>query len=283
MANSIGLFKSYTDNLEEVYANASKTAVLDSSRIGTSTTANANEIVIPKMTIEGLANYSRNTGYVNGDVDITYQTVTFDRDRGKTFTVDNMDNVETAGVAFGQLSSTFIRTKSVPEEDAWRFAKYAGVSNIGVATPAVLADGTAVLAALLVSQSEMDDAEVPETDRHLFITPSHYNSISALDTTKSREVLSSFASIVKVPQKRFYTAITLGTDGYTKGSGGADINFFVIHKPALMQYTKHQVNKATSPADNQTSDGWKFFFRTYGLADVNDTMVAGLYLHASTS
>lgn len=35
------------------------------------------------------------------------------------FTVDNMDNAETAG-----LASEFIRTKVAPEVDAFRFASY---------------------------------------------------------------------------------------------------------------------------------------------------------------
>ena len=45
-------------------------------------------------------------------------------DRGRMFTVDNMDNAETAGLAFGRLASEFIRTKVAPEVDAFRFASY---------------------------------------------------------------------------------------------------------------------------------------------------------------
>lgn len=118
MGNSITKFKKYIDLLDEVYKNASKTSVLDGDSTLVRAGANANEIIVPKMSLDGLADYSRNSGYVNGDVTLTNETVQFNYDRGRAFTVDAMDNEETAGVAFGKLSSEFIRTKVVPEVDA---------------------------------------------------------------------------------------------------------------------------------------------------------------------
>lgn len=286
MGNAITTFKKYTDKLDMVYQQSAKTAVLDGDNTLVQMGANANEIVIPKIAMDGLADYDRNSGYVNGDVTLTNETVAFNYDRGRAFTVDAMDNEETAGVAFGRLSSEFIRTKVVPEMDAVRFAQYAGTENISTATGA-LSDGNAVLAALLTAQSKMDNDEVPEENRILFITPDLYNAVHAVDTTKSREVLASFSKIIKVPQSRFYTAIDLKdgkTEGETKGgfvksSTGKDINFMVIHKPAVIQYTKHVVNKVISPEENQNSDGWKFPYRAYGLNDVYENKVAGIYCH----
>lgn len=288
MANSITLFKKYIALLDEVYQNASLTSVLDGDNSLVQQGANANEIIIPKISMDGLADYSRNGGYVAGSVTLTNETVTFNYDRGRKFTVDNMDNEETAGLAFGKLSSEFIRTKVVPEMDAFRFATYAGATGISkVASGATLSDGASVLSALVEAQNTMDEDEVPETDRHLFITPTLYNLILSVDTTKSKEVMNSFSAVTKVPQSRFYTAIDLkdGTTsgeeagGYAKSSTGADINFMIIHKPALLQYTKHTVNKIITPEANQESDGWMFFYRAYGLADVYENKAAGIYLH----
>ena len=289
MANSITKFKKYVDLLDEVYKNSSLTSVLDGDSTLVRMGANANEIIIPKITMDGLADYSRNGGYVSGNVTLTNETVTFNYDRGRKFTVDNMDNEETAGVAFGKLSSEFIRTKVVPELDAFRFATYAGTTGISkVSAGATLADGAAVLTALIVAQNKMDEDEVPQDNRILFITPTLHNLIYSVDTTKSKEVLNSFSQIVKVPQTRFYTVIDLNdgstsgeeAGGYAKNStSGKDINFMVIHKPALLQYSKHVVNKIISPELNQDSDGWMFFYRAYGLADVYENKVAGIYLH----
>lgn len=297
MPNNITLFKKYTSLLDEVYQNASVTSMLDMNgamvRMGT----NANEIVVPKISMDGLGDYSRNSGYAQGSVTLTHETVKFNYDRGRRFTVDAMDDEETAGVAFGSLSSEFIRTKAAPEQDAFRFATYAGVSGISAATPASLTDAAAVLAALIASQNKMDEDEVPTTERYLFITPTLYNLVQNIDTTKSKAVMDSFAAVTKVPQTRFYTAIDLkdgldhtgesGTDetsgGFAKASGGKNINFMVIHKPAVIQFNKHVVNKIITPEQNQTSDGWMFFYRSYGLADVYENKLAGIYLHAATT
>lgn len=287
MANSIAKFKKYIDLLDEVYKVNAKTSVLDGDTTLVRAGANANEIVIPKMSLDGLADYSRNSGYVNGDVTLTHETVTFNYDRGRAFTVDAMDNEETAGVAFGKLSSEFLRTKVVPEVDAFRFATYAGISGISRATAGTISTGNDALTAIVAAVSEMDDDEVDSEGRYLFITPTLYNLILNVDTSKSKEIMSRFASIVTVPQSRFYTAIELadGTTsgetagGYTKAATGKDINFMIIQKGAVLQYPKHIVNKVVSPEENQTSDGWKFFYRSYGLADVYDNKVAGIYVH----
>ena len=147
MANSITLFKKYIDLLDEVYQNASVTSALDGDMTLVQMGANTNEIVIPKISMDGLADYDRNGGYVHGDVTLTNETVKFNYDRGRKFTVDAMDNEETAGLAFGKLAAEFIRTKVVPELDAFRFATYAGAAGVGSGS-GTLNDGAAVVAAL---------------------------------------------------------------------------------------------------------------------------------------
>ena len=238
------------------------------------------------MSLDGLADYSRNSGYVNGDVTLTNETVKFNYDRGRAFTVDAMDNEETAGIAFGKLSSEFLRTKVVPEVDAFRLATYAGIEGIGSGTGA-LVDGNAALTAIVNAVSEMDDAEVSEEGRVLFITPTLYNLILNVDTSKSKAIMDRFSSVVTVPQSRFYTSIELAdgttsgetSGGFTKAADAKDINFMIIQRDAVLQYPKHVVNKVVSPEENQTSDGWKFFYRSYGLADVYENKVAGIYVH----
>ncbi|MFR8974611.1 MAG: hypothetical protein ACLVG9_01260 [Eubacteriales bacterium] len=295
MANSIALFKKYINLLDEVYKQNAKTSILDGDNTLVQMGANANEIVIPKISMDGLADYSRNSGYVDGDVTLTNETVKFNYDRGRAFTIDAMDNEETAGVAFGKLSSEFIRTKVVPELDAFRFAAYAGTTGISkVSTGTTLSTGDNVISALRAATTKMDEDEVPMEDRHLFITPTLHGLVQDLDTTKSREVMSRFSDVTLVPQTRFYTAIDLydgvtdnsGSEGanekvggYVKASAGKDINFMVIHKPALLQYTKHTVNKIITPEENQHADAYKFPYRAYGLADVYENKVAGIYLH----
>ena len=290
MPNNIELFKQYIPLLDEVYKTASLTSVLDGASELVSQGANANELVIPKMSMDGLADYSRNGGYVNGSVTMTNETVKCNFDRGRMFQVDNLDNAETAGMAYGRLSAEFIRTKVVPELDAFRLAKYAGVEGISTVAAAVLATGDAVYKALALAYDKMTEDEVPESDRHLFITPTLYGLVRDLETYKSKEILNKFASVKQVPQSRFYTAIEQksgGTGeeagGYAKATGGVNINFMIIHKPAVIQFEKHVAPKVITPEMNQDADAWKFGYRNVGIADAYENKASGIYLHKSTT
>lgn len=296
MANNITKFKKYVPLLDEVYKQAALTSVLDSDSSLAQEGANANEIIIPKIDMDALGDYDRSSGYTNGDVTMTNETVKFNYERGRMFSVDAMDNEETAGIAYGKLASEFIRTKVAPEGDAFRFATYAGTSGISkVATPATLSTGADVISALRAATNEMDEDEVTYEKRYLFITPTLKGLIDDLDNTKSKEVLSRFEQVILVPQTRFYTAIDMldgKSSGETKGgykrhakgsetgdTNGADINFMVIQKDAVMQYNKHIAPKVITPEANQDADAWKFGYRKYGLADVYENKVAGIYLH----
>lgn len=290
MANAITLFKQYVTLLDEVYKNASLTSVLDGAAELARQGANANELVIPKMSMDGLANYSRNGGYVGGDVTLTNETVACNFDRGRMFSVDNLDNAESAGIAFGRLAGEFIRTKVVPELDAFRFATYASTSGISTVAGAALSTGDAVVSAIRAAVNKFNEDEVPLEGRYLFITPTLYGMVQDLDTIKSRAVISGL-NVVQVPQTRFYTEIKQNdgtTDGevaggYTKGATAKNINFMLIHKDAVIQFEKHVAPKVITPDQNQDSDAWKFGYRNVGIADVYDNKVAGIYLHKSTT
>ena len=286
MPNSIELFKQYTTLLDEVYKTSSLTSVLDGASELVAQGANANELVVQKMSMDGLADYSRNGGYVAGSVTMTNETVKCNFDRGRMFQIDNMDNAETAGMAYGRLSAEFIRTKVNPELDAFRFAKYASIAGISTVAGAALTTGEAALKAISAAYDKMTDDEVPESDRHLFITPTLRGMIRDLNTTTSKEVMDKFASVTSVPQSRFYTAIEQksgGTGeeagGYAKAAGGVNINFMIVHKPAVIQYQKHVAPKVVTPEMNQDADAWKFGYRNVGIADAYENKVAGIYLH----
>lgn len=299
MPNAIELAKQFVPLLDEVYKVASLTSDLDGAAELARQGANANELIIPMLDMQGLGDYDRNSGYVDGDVTLTNETVKCNFDRGRMFSVDTMDNLETAGIAFGRLAGEFIRTKVVPELDAFRFACYAGKSGISkVSAGATLTDGSAVLKAIRAANDKLDEDEVPQEGRYLYITPTLLGMVQDLDTTKSREVLSNFAKLVKVPQTRFYTAIeqrsgkivTTGsgdsattTDetagGYIKAAAAKDINFLIIHKAAVIQFQKHVAPKIITPEANQDADAYKFGYRNVGIADVYANKLAGIYLH----
>lgn len=286
MPNTLALAKNYTDLLDEVYMNASVTADLtgDSAMVRAGT--NVNEICYPQISVTGLGDYDRNSGYTNGTVDLKWKTVAYNYDRGTKISVDTMDDQESFNIAFGRAGAELMRTKVAPEADAFTFATLAGADGISKATAATYADASAFLAALLEAKNKMDEDEVPEEGRILYATYTLLNGIMALDTTKSREVINSLAIKKGVPQSRFYTAIDL-LDGkttgeeaghYKKAESGKDINFMIIHKPAIIKYDKHVAHDLIAPANNPDSDAYILKYRKYGLVDVHKNKVAGIYL-----
>lgn len=286
MANTIQKFKKYVVGLlDEVYKNASKTAILDGAPELASQGANADELIIPKIDMDGLGDYDRNSGYTQGDVTFTNETVKCNFDRGRMFTVDNVDNMDTAGMAFGRLSGEFIRTKVVPELDAFRFATYAATSDADItAHSGSYADGEAVRKAIAAKNDAMTDAEVPAEGRVLFINPVLNGMIRDMDTTKSKELLAKFAAVVEVPQARFYTAIEQldgksegqKKGGFKKADSGFNLNFLIVEKSAVIQYQKHVAPKTVTPEQNQDADAYKFGYRNVGIADTYENKAAGI-------
>ena len=287
MANSIELFKKNAPELlDKVYKSVATTADFDMNGALVKAGANANEIIIPKLSMDGLGDYSRNSGYTDGDITLNNETVKFNYERGRRLKTDAIDNEETGGVIMANLSSEFLRTKVVPELDAVRYATYSALEGItDVASAGVTyADGQAVLTALESAMAKMTNDEVPEEDRHLRITSDLLSKAQYVARNINNDILTKFASVKVVPQSRFYTAIELNDGvsagekigGYKKASTGKDINFMIIHKPALLQYTKHAKMKIFTPEQDQDGDNYKMLYRIYGLNDAYENKVAGI-------
>ena len=236
MGNNIVLAKNYVSLLDEVYKNASVTADLIAAPELVRAGSNAKSVLYPMISVNGLGDYDRNSGYTDGSVNVNWEEITFSYDRGTKISVDTMDNQESFNIAFGRAGAELIRTKVVPEGDAYTFAKIAGCEGISSAAGS-FADGEAFLKAVMDAQSKMDEDEVPFEGRILYVTPTLMNMVAQLDTTKSREILDGFSKVVKVPQTRFYTKIELldgkTTEeldgGYKKAADGNNINFMIVH------------------------------------------------------
>lgn len=289
MPNTIALAKNYTSLLDEVYRMASVTADLTSDATMSRAGANANEIVYPQITVTGLGEYDRNTGYTTGAVDLKWKTATFNYDRGTKISVDVMDNEESRNIAFGMAGATLMREKVAPEADAFTFATLAALENISKAT-GTIDNATQFLDALLTAWSKMDEDEVPQEGRMLYATSTLLNSVMALDTTKSREILGKFPMKKVVPQARFYTAIDM-LDGktpgeevghYKKADTGADINFMIVHKPAIIKFDKHVASNIISAESNPDADADIVKYRKYGIVDGYQNKRAGIYLNSKS-
>lgn len=260
MANTIELFKKNAPELlDKIYKAESTTSDFDINGALVQAGKNANEIIVPVLDMDGLGDYDRNSGYIDGDVSLTNETKKFNYERGRKLKTDTIDNEETGGVILGNLSAEFLRTKVIPEVDAVRYATYASIPGISK-SEGTYETAEAVYKAIAKAWDNMTNDEVPEENRYLRITSTLHGMIRDMDTYKSKDLLSKFAGIKVVPQARFQTIIELlsGKDsegerkgGFKAGAESKDINFMIIHKPALLQYTKHNKMKLFTPDQDQ--------------------------------
>lgn len=301
MANSIALAERYLPILDEVYKQASKTAILEGANSNIRFLG-GNKVELFKTSMDGLGNYSRNNGFVAGSVTGTWEPHVLSKDRGRSFIVDSMDNEETLGQAFGTLVGEFMRTQVIPEIDAYRFAKLAGTSGISTATAANITVGTTDVPNLIdTAEQVMNDDEVPVEGRILFISELCYNGLKNKITryidnsvTGVQNIIEMYDEmrVVRVPKVRFNTAITL-YDGSTSGqeAGGYivpastsyPINFMIVHPSAVIPAVKHAVPRIFTPDTFQQADAYSFQYRVYHDIFVEANKVKGIYLHRAST
>ena len=299
MPNSIALAQKYLPMLDEVYKASAKAAILDATKVDI---VGGNTVKVFKTAMDGMGDYSRNNGFVDGSVTGTWETLTLTKDRGRSFQIDRMDNEETLDLAFGTLAGEFIRTKVVPEVDAYTFAKMAGTTSILAGTPADITVGTTDVPSLIEdAEKDMNEAEVPEEGRILFISETAYAGLKnkiVRQTLNGDENINRMVEtfdgmrIIRVPQTRFYTAITL-YDGTTSGqeaggyigtaTTGYKINFLIVHPSAVCKVVKHVLPRIFTPDENQKADAWKFDYRLYHDLFVYENKVKGIYLHRGST
>lgn len=297
MANSILTVSKYIPYLDQVYKYASRSSVLDAPADLVRETADAKSILVAKTSMAGLGNYNRNSGFVTGDVTLTWETKTLSQDRGRSFSIDAMDDAETLGIAFGTLASEFLRTKVAPEIDAYRFSAYATAAGLTPSSAATLTKSTAS-DAIDAAMAEMKEAEVDLTGAYLFVTPTVFNFVKQSSkwtrpVAPGQNPNSNFGmydelAVIEVPQSRFYKGVTLADGstsgqtygGYSKTSAtGADINFLIVAPSAVLQVAKHAKLRVFEPDVNQTADAYKIDYRIYHDAWVLDNKTKGIYAH----
>lgn len=87
------------------------------------------EVKIPQLDMDGLADYDRQTGFVEGSVDLTWQTRQLTQDRGRQFTFDEQEVNDTNFVlTASSVMGEFQRTKVIPEIDAYRYSTLAALA-----------------------------------------------------------------------------------------------------------------------------------------------------------
>ena len=296
ISNSIGLAAEYLPLLDEIYKAESKSAILDTAQDRVRWSNDTHSFYLFETDMVGLGDYSRNGGFVRGDVTASWRQYTPQWDRARQFLVDRLNNSESMGLAFGTLASEFMRTKVIPETDAVRFAQYAQNAAAANKDTESLSTSSATIASIDDATAALDDAEVPYEGRILFVNPTTYKlikgGITRMVMNDERNInynveFYNDMRVITVPSGRFNTEITLaqptahdGTGGYT--AAGSTINYMIIHPTAVMQALKLANPRIFSPEVVQEADAWQYDFRQYHGAWVKHQKNNGIYVSAAS-
>ena len=215
---SIELVTKFLPYVDEVFRNESKKYLLTNQDFDWS---GAHTVKIYKISTGTMNDYGR-TGPTESNwsrygavesLDATTEEMTLRKDRSFTFAIDKLDTDETAQQLAGATAlSRQDREVVIPEVDSYVYGVMATKAGTKAAAVALTAEN--IYTEILKASETMDDAEVPETERVLLVTPAVYALMKqcpeiALDTDVGQEmrvkgVIANLdgASVVKVPKVR---------------------------------------------------------------------------------
>lgn len=266
-----------------------------------------NEIKIPKMSMNGLSNYSRDDGFVQGSVTYEYELRKLTQDRGITFQLDAMDVDETNfGAAAGNVLGEFQRTKVVPEIDAYRYSKIAMTAIEANKKTEYTPAAATILSRLMEDIATVQDIagssyEVVVT----MATPVAAILDNASGLGKRLDVMTFQQGsvhlnvksidgnpIIRVPSLRMKTAYKFldGTTADEKNGGfqvdttnAKEINWLITVRRAPIAISKTDVTRIFDPMTNQKANAWKIDYRKYHDLWIPDNAIDGIWANIKSN
>lgn len=289
MPNTVNYATQFEKDLKQKYTRELLSADLTTQNV---TFIGANKIKIPYISVSGYKDHSRNGGFNRGSVknEFMEKTLTFDRDI--EFFVDSMDVDETnQALSAANITNTFEKEKAIPETDAYRFSKlYTDFSALGQTATSDALTVKNVLDKFDTWMEEMDEDEVPEEGRILYLIPSMYTLIKnaekivrSLEVTKSAAINRHVRSlddvtIKKIPSGRMKTVYDF-TEGYVPATTAKQMDMLLIHPQSVIAADKHSYINLWQPGSHTQGDGYLYQNRKYGDLFVVDTRVEGIKIN----
>jgi len=294
MANSIDYASIFQQGLDEQMVQDLVTRGMEAQASQVKYTG-GNEIKVLKMALTGLGNYSRNTGFpTSGSVTTTWETHTFDMDRGQEFNIDAMDNDESFVDIAAQTMSEFQRTEVAPEVDAYRFETIwdNALANDKVGRYTV-SDST-IFEELSGDIATIQDVIGENEQLTIYMSYAAAASLDRADKITKRLDVGDFTGggittkvkmmdgipIMRVPSLRFKTDYTYSaTDGFSAGALASDINWIICANRSVIAIVKQDKVRTFSPDVNQDADQWKLQYRKYHTLIIPDNKIEGIYVN----
>lgn len=244
----------------------------------------ARNVLIPDLEMQGLGAYDRDTGFARGSITVDQKTYTLSKDRARTFSIDreDMDEMGIASLA-GQVMGEFVRTKVVPEVDAYALSTLCATATTQEHLLSLGKDETIsanCYKLITTAVNNINNITGYEEDVVVFCNPTVYNALmntaelSRTITTsdfKKGEITTQVkrinnAVIIPVPDARMkteYTYLTNGNGGFAPTETAKSIGILAMPKKAGSLIKKTEKIRIFNPDQNIDMDAYKFDYRLY--------------------
>lgn len=258
------------------------------------------EVKIPKLSVDGLADYDRSggTGFVGGSATFAYETKTMTQDRGRSFSIDANDVDETGFVVTaGSIMGEFQRTKVIPEIDAYRLSALSALApeankvysytpgkadiidkiKLGIKTIRQKGyNGALVIHITYDAMMEVELALLGKITSVDFAVNGINTKVPAIDS----------CPLIETAENRMYSAIqlydgvTAGQEagGYVKAATGIQMNFVILPRTTPIAITKQDNMRIFDPLTNQKANAWAMDYRRYHDLWVKDNAAESIYI-----
>ena len=191
----------------------------------------AKTVKIFKMTSTGLTDYQRGghgKDNTRGAVGTSLESFTLTQERYSEIPLDKLDELDDGETVLGHLGTEFVRTKIVPEVDAYRFSKMVGYTNtiFGNRVEEEITANT-IITKFNEAFEWFADRGVPEDNQVIYVNPhvmtlirntselyKHLNQSEYKDEVSFSINKYENRQIIVVPSDRFFTDIKIG-NGFT--------------------------------------------------------------------
>lgn len=268
----------------------------------------ARTVLISDVDMQGLGNYNRDDGFVTGALTVSSESYTMAMDRNRSFQLDREDNDET-GIAnlAGQVMGEFVRTRVVPELDAYVLSKLATLATTksqtvtgtvasqiykmiteainkvqavaGYSEPLVCFVDSTVWGALMNTTEVTRQINVGEFKKGSVNTKVKYlNDVPIIPVSDDR-MKTAYT---------FYDGVTddSGSDGadqtvggFVPATGAKKIGILVLPRRAASLVKKSERIRTFTPEQNQKADAYLFQYRIYYDLFVKKSLTRTVYTY----
>ena len=235
---AIELVTKYLPYVDELFSKESKKSLLTNQDFDWT---GAHTIKVYKISTSEMTDYGRN-GAAEGnwsrygavkDLDAATEEMTLKKDRSFTFAIDQLDKDETGGAL--EAASALARQQRqviIPEVDNYTYGVM--IAGAGHKPEKVALTPENIYDEIVKAGTALDDADVPETDRQLVVTPNVYRLMKKCkDITMETDIGNDLrlkgvianldgANVLKVPAARL----------------PKDFGFMLVHPCATVAPTK---------------------------------------------